>query len=198
MALRLLDHGAVLRRQTRFDQFVEHVAGDQFKLFHAPMRCRELAFVFADSTVEITKHVLNPMNVIRNRGCVAGNLVLLSVDLEQQFGDAAHRVFDRTDGVLGLCAGRGTALDLFDDLFRLAAQHIDGPADFLSRLACFAGERLYLVRDNGEGASLFTGPHGLDRGIERENISRFGNLVDFLAGSPHLVHCRSKAGNVLR
>ena len=138
------------------------------------------------------------MNVIGNRGCVAGNLVLLSVDLEQQFGDAAHRVFDRTDRVLGLRAGGGTALDLFDDLFRLAAQHIDGPADFLSRLARFAGERFYLVGDNGEGASLFTGPHGLDRGIERENISRFGNLVDFLARSPHLVHCRSKAGNVLR
>ena len=160
------------------------------------MRGGELALILAYRAVEIAEHVLHPVDMVRNRGGVARDEVLLTIDFGQQFGDAAHRVFDRTDRVLRLAACRGAALDLLDHQIGFVAEGIDRPADFLGRLACLAGERLHFICDDREGPPLLACAHGFDRGIEREDIGRLRDLVDFLARPTHLVHRCGKTGDM--
>ena len=162
------------------------------------MRGRQLVLVVADGAVEIAEHVLHAVDMVRNLGGVARDQILLAVDLGQQLGDAAHRVFDRADRILRMDACLGAAFDLFDHLFGFIAERVDGAADFLGRLARFAGERLHLIGDDGKGAALFARAHRLDCGIECKDIGGLGNLVDFLARPANLVHRRGETGDVLR
>ena len=63
--------------------------------------------------------------------------------------------------------------------------------------AGIAGQALHLARDDRERSPGLAGPHRLDRGVEREDVGRLGDVVDVHRAAPDLLHRRGETGDVV-
>ena len=122
---------------------------------------------------------------------IAGDAALLvgcCGDGIQAMADLGHRTIgglqdagNRSHGSLAAFQMLQTFLDAAPDGDRLGAQRGGNRIDLTGRAGRFFCQLAHLVGNHGEAAALFAGASGFDRGIERQQIGLFGDVLD-LAG----------------
>ena len=108
----------------------------------------------------------------------SGYLIVLRIHLVNQTHRASDGLVDRRDRALGGTAGLRPLLYPCDHILGFDIECIDRPGDLVCSFAGIARKRLHLVRDHGKGPTCLTGPHGLDCGVQSENIGGLRYLID--------------------